>query len=120
MFSAVNNKPRQESVCNKVFLLTAAAEDEESVLQRAISDHECWVTCFERAKLAGTVFTGSVTSAGENPEHPARIWRRGWEKTSEKNDVRIFERQVHRRKETGRFGLSPVILLYYDWGPCIT
>ena len=54
-----------------VYLLTAAAEDEESVPQRAISGLEGWVACFERARLAGTVFMGGVTAAGEQPGHPA-------------------------------------------------
>ncbi len=54
-----------------VYLLTAAAEDEESVPQRAVSGLEGWVECFERARLAGTVFMGGVTAAGENPAHPA-------------------------------------------------
>ena len=54
-----------------VYLLTAAAEDEEYVPQRAVSGLEGWVECFERANLAGTVFMGGVTAAGENPKHPA-------------------------------------------------
>jgi multimeric flavodoxin WrbA len=54
-----------------VYLLTAAAEDEESVPQRAVSGLDGWIECFERARLAGTVFMGGVTAAGENPEHPA-------------------------------------------------
>ena len=54
-----------------VFLLTSAAEDEEYVPQRAVSGLEGWIECFERAHLAGTVFMGGVTTAGENPEHPA-------------------------------------------------
>jgi multimeric flavodoxin WrbA len=54
-----------------VYLLTAAAEDEEHVPQRAVSGLEGWVECFERARLAGDVFMGGVTAAGENPEHPA-------------------------------------------------
>ena len=54
-----------------VYLLTSAAEDEESVPQRAVSGVEGWIECFERAKLAGTVFMGGVTAAGENPAHPA-------------------------------------------------
>ncbi len=54
-----------------VYLLTAAAEDEEDVPQRAISGVQGWVECFERAKLAGSVFMGGVTAAGENPAHPA-------------------------------------------------
>ena len=54
-----------------VYLLTAAAEDEEHVPQRAISGVEGWIECFERAHLAGTVFMGGVTAARENPEHSA-------------------------------------------------
>ena len=54
-----------------VYLLTAAAEDEAYVPQRAVSGLEGWVACFERARLAGTVFMGGVTAAGENPAHPA-------------------------------------------------
>ena len=56
-----------------VYLLTAAAEDEESVPERAVSGLEGWVECFERARLAGTVFMGGVTAAGENPAHPALV-----------------------------------------------
>ena len=54
-----------------VYLLTAAAEDETFVPQRALSGLEGWVECFERAKLAGHVFMGGVTEAGESPAHPA-------------------------------------------------
>ena len=54
-----------------VYLLTAAAESEETVPQRAVSGVEGWIECFEHAKLAGTVFMGGVTEAGENPAHPA-------------------------------------------------
>lgn len=54
-----------------VYLLTAAAEDEAHVPARAVSGVEGWVECFERARLAGTVFMGGVTAAGENPAHPA-------------------------------------------------
>ena len=54
-----------------VYLLTAAAEDDEDVPRRAISGVEGWVECFEHAKLAGTVFMGGVTETGERPDHPA-------------------------------------------------
>ena len=54
-----------------VYLMTAAAEDEDFVPQRALSGLEGWVECFEHAKIAGHVFMGSVTEAGENPAHPA-------------------------------------------------
>ena len=54
-----------------VYFLSAAAEDEDHVLQRAVSGLEGWIECFSRARLAGTVFMGGVTAAGENPAHPA-------------------------------------------------
>ena len=54
-----------------VYMLASAAEDEETVPKRAVSGLEGWIECFERARLAGTVFMGGVTAAGENPEHPA-------------------------------------------------
>lgn len=54
-----------------VYMLTSAAEDEEFVPKRAISGLEGWIECFERARLAGSVFMGGVTAPGEKPEHPA-------------------------------------------------
>ena len=54
-----------------VYMLTAAAEDEAHVPQRAVSGLEGWIACFERARLAGAVFMGGVTDPGEIPEHPA-------------------------------------------------
>ena len=53
-----------------VYFLASAAEDEPYVPQRAISGLEGWIECFEKARLAGTVFMGGVTEAGENPDHP--------------------------------------------------
>lgn len=55
----------------EVYLLTAAAEKEEQVPERAISGLEGWVECFPRASLAGTVFAGGVTGQGEIEGHPA-------------------------------------------------
>ncbi|MCR5648038.1 MAG: flavodoxin family protein [Oscillospiraceae bacterium] len=54
-----------------VYLLTSAAEDGEQVPQRAVSGLEGWIECFEKARLAGTVFMGGVTAAGEYKGHPA-------------------------------------------------
>ena len=53
-----------------VYFLCSAAEDEEHVPQRAVSGLEGWIACFEKARLAGTVFMGGVTEAGECPDHP--------------------------------------------------
>ncbi|MBR6951956.1 MAG: flavodoxin family protein [Oscillospiraceae bacterium] len=54
-----------------VYLLTSAAEDEEHVPQRAVSGLEGWIECFERARLAGTVFMGGVNAPGEGRDHPS-------------------------------------------------
>ena len=34
---------------------------------------EGWIECFERARLAGTVFLGGVTEAGESVSHPEKL-----------------------------------------------
>lgn len=54
-----------------VYMLTSAADDEETTPQRTISGLEGWIECFERARLAGTVFAGGVTEPGEIAEHPS-------------------------------------------------
>ena len=54
-----------------VYLLTSAAEEEDSVPKRAVSGLEGWIECFDRASLAGTVFAGGVTSPGEISGHPS-------------------------------------------------
>ena len=56
-----------------VYMLTSAAEDEESVPARAVSGLEGWIACFERARLAGTVFLGGVTGAGEAKARPEKL-----------------------------------------------
>ncbi len=54
-----------------IYLLTAAAEDDDTVPQRAESGLCGWINCFEKAALAGTVFAGGVNNAGEIDGHPA-------------------------------------------------
>lgn len=54
-----------------IYLLSAAAEDEEGVDSRAVSGLEGWIACFERARLAGAVFAGGVNAVGEIQGHPA-------------------------------------------------
>lgn len=49
----------------KVYLLTVAAEDEKETPEKAISGLQGWVDCFEEAKLAGSLFCGGLTNAGE-------------------------------------------------------
>lgn len=52
-----------------IYLLTSAAEDEASVPERATHGLEGWIECFDRARLAGTVFAGGVTDPGEISGH---------------------------------------------------
>ncbi|MGN0214316.1 MAG: flavodoxin family protein [Muribaculaceae bacterium] len=54
-----------------IYMLTAAAEDSPEVPQRAVEGLGGWIECFENAHLAGTVFAGGVTDAGEIAGHDA-------------------------------------------------
>lgn len=48
-----------------IYMLSTAAEDEESVPKRAVSGLEGWIACFEKARLAGTLFCGGVNDIGD-------------------------------------------------------
>ncbi len=48
-----------------IYLLTVAAEDEESVPDRAVVGLQGWVDCFEKASIKGTVFCGGVNAPGD-------------------------------------------------------
>lgn len=54
-----------------IYLLTSAAENEESAMDGAARGLEGWIACFEKTRLAGTVFGGGVTEAGDIQGHPA-------------------------------------------------
>lgn len=54
-----------------IYFLSAAAEAEEGVDERAIHGLEGWVACYENCRLAGTVFAGGVNSAGDIEGHPS-------------------------------------------------
>ncbi len=49
----------------RVYLLTAAAEDEPGTDSRAVSGLQGWVDCFEKAELAGTLFCGGLGGPNE-------------------------------------------------------
>lgn len=53
-----------------IYMLTAAAENEDYVSEKAVSGLNGWIDCFEKAKLAGTVFAGGVSDAGDITNHP--------------------------------------------------
>lgn len=52
-----------------IYMLTSAAEDDTHVPARALSGLEGWIECFERARLAGSVFAGGVTDPGDIAGH---------------------------------------------------
>ena len=54
-----------------IYMLTIAAEDEESTPERAVMGLTGWIDCFEKARLAGTEFAGGVSGPEEIKGHPA-------------------------------------------------
>ena len=54
-----------------IYLLAAAAEEDEHTVDGTVTGLTGWVDCFEKARLAGTVFAGGVTAPGEVQGHPA-------------------------------------------------
>lgn len=54
-----------------IYLLAAAAEEDEHTVDGAVTGLMGWIDCFEKARLAGTVFAGGVTAVGEILGHPA-------------------------------------------------
>lgn len=54
-----------------IYLLAAAAEADEHTVVGAVTGLQGWIDCFEKARLAGTVFAGGVTAVGEIQGHPA-------------------------------------------------
>lgn len=54
-----------------VYLLASATEDEPDTDERAIHGLEGWIACYEKCRLAGTVFAGGVTEPGAVAGHPA-------------------------------------------------
>ena len=45
-------------------MLTSAAEDGAFVPERAVAGLTGWIDCFEKARLAGSVFAGGVGAQG--------------------------------------------------------
>ena len=54
-----------------IYLLAAAAEEDQHTVDGAVTGLQGWIDCFEKAHLSGTVFAGGVTSVGEVHGHPA-------------------------------------------------
>ena len=48
-----------------IYLLSSAAEVEDTTMDRAITGLEGWIECFERARLKGTLLAKGVTDIGD-------------------------------------------------------
>lgn len=48
-----------------IYLLSSAAEFEDTAMDRAITGLEGWIECFERARLKGTLLAKGVTDIGD-------------------------------------------------------
>ena len=54
-----------------IYFLSSAAEDGDGVDEGAIHGLEGWIACYDKCRLAGTVFAGGVNDAGEIEAHPS-------------------------------------------------
>lgn len=54
-----------------VYLIAAAAENEDEVWTRAANGLEGWIACFPKAHLSGVIFGGGATAAGTIQGNPA-------------------------------------------------
>lgn len=54
-----------------IYLLAAAAEEDQHTVDGVVTGLQGWIDCFEKAHLSGTVFAGGVTSVGEVHGHSA-------------------------------------------------
>jgi len=54
-----------------VYFLATAADTDETALDGPVKAVQGWVDCFEKARLAGTVFGGGVDAPGAMEGHPA-------------------------------------------------
>lgn len=55
----------------EIYLLAAAADEDGNAVNGALTGLNGWVSCFEKARLAETLFAGGVDEAGEIEQHPA-------------------------------------------------
>lgn len=57
----------------RVYLLSVAAENEPTTPEKAVNGLQGWVDCFEKAELAGSLFCGDLTEAGEANGKPDKL-----------------------------------------------
>nr|WP_325260040.1 flavodoxin family protein [uncultured Oscillibacter sp.] len=54
-----------------IYLLAAAADKDKSAMDGAIKGLEGWIACFEKVRLAGTIFGGGADAVGAIQGNPA-------------------------------------------------
>jgi multimeric flavodoxin WrbA len=54
-----------------IYMLSAAAEEDASAFERAITGLKGWIACFPESRFAGSVFAGGVTDKGDISGHKA-------------------------------------------------
>ncbi|HIU76179.1 MAG TPA: flavodoxin family protein [Candidatus Pelethocola excrementipullorum] len=52
-----------------IYLLATAADEDEHTIDGALIGLKGWISCFEKAHLAGTIFAGGIDKAGEIENH---------------------------------------------------
>lgn len=55
----------------EIYMLSTAAEDEESAAERAENGLQGWIECFPKARLIGSLFAGGVDAVGSIATHEA-------------------------------------------------
>lgn len=53
----------------EIYMIATAAEDGESVFEKAYNGLQGWVDCFEKAELKGLVTGGGISNANDAPNH---------------------------------------------------
>ena len=57
----------------KVYMLSVAAEDEETTPEKAVNGLQGWVDCFEKAEFSGSLFCGGLNDSGEADSHLSEL-----------------------------------------------
>ena len=65
LIDRMNSMFPKEYKFRDIYFMSAAAEDAEYVLQRAIEGLQGWIDCYEKAELKGSVFCGGVNAPGD-------------------------------------------------------
>ena len=61
-----------------IYMIATAAEDEETVFDKAYNGLQGWVDCFEKATLKGIVTGGGIGDANDAPNH-AEVLQKAYE-----------------------------------------